>query len=118
MNCAINIKTYENHVLLYSSNTFCLLDGCFLSYNTDTDNIRINLENFSFTKENNDSILKITKEKCLLTLKDLNQTLEIPLDYINYTYANNKNITIEYKLISQDFPLKIIIEIGDEKNEI
>lgn len=118
MHYNINVKTYENHVLLYASNTFCLLDECFLSYSTDTDNIRINLENFSFTKENNDSILKITKEKCLLTLKDLKQTLEIPLDYINYTFANNKNITIEYKLISQDFPLKIIIEIGDEINEI
>ena len=34
------------------------------------------------------------------------------------TFENNKNVYLEYKLISQDFPLKIILEIGDEKDEI
>lgn len=118
MNRNINIKIYENNILISAINTNCLLEDNFLSYNTDNDNIRINLNKFSFVKENIESILKITKEKCTLTLKKENLSLDIPLDYINYTFENNKNIIIEYKLVSQDFPLKIILEIGDENNEI
>lgn len=118
MNRNINIKIYENNILLSAVDTNCLLEDNFLSYNTDSDNIRINLTNFSFTKENVESILKITKEKCILTLKEIKQSLEIPIEYINYTFENNKNIIIEYKLISQDFPLKMILEIGAEINEI
>lgn len=118
MNRSINIKIYENNILLNAVDTNCLLEENFLSYNTDNDNIRINLENFSFTKENVESILKITSDKCILTLKDLKQSLDIPLDYVNYTNDNNKNIAIEYKLISQELPLKIVLTIGSVINEI
>ena len=118
MNHNLNIKIYENNILLSATDTNCLIEDNFLSYNTDSDNIRINLKDFSFTKENVESILRITKEKCALTLKEIKQSMDIPLDYINYTFENNKNVYLEYKLISQDFPLKIILEIGDEKDEI
>ena len=118
MNHNINIKVYENNILLSAVNTKCLLEDDFLSYNTDNDNIRINLKDFCFTKENVESILKITKDACTLNINELKQKLDIPLDYINYNIENNKNINIEYKLISQDFPLRIILEIGDEINEI
>lgn len=118
MNRNLNVKTYEENKLLFSIDTPCLLEDGFLSYNTDNDNIRISLENFSFTKENVESILKITSDKCILTLKDMKQSLDIPLDYINYTNDNNKNITIEYKLISQELPLKIVLTIGSVINEI
>lgn len=118
MNRNIYISTYEGNTLLFKSQTTCLLEDDFLTYNTDNDNIKINLKDFSFTKENVESILKITKDKCTLIVKELKQSLDIPIDYINYTYENNKNITIEYKLISQDFPLKIILEIGSVINEI
>ena len=118
MNHNLNIKVYENNILLSAVDTNCLIEDNFLSYNTDSDNIRINLKDFSFTKENVESILRITKEKCTLTLKEIKQSMDIPLDYINYTFENNKNVYLEYKLISQDFPLKIILEIGDEKDEI
>lgn len=117
MNHNINIKVYENSILLSAIDTNCLIEDNFLSYNTDSDNIRINLKDFSFTKDNVESILKITKEKCTLIVKELKQSLDIPIDYINYNIDKNK-ITIEYKLISQDFPLKIVIEIGDEIHEI
>lgn len=118
MNRSINIKIYENNILLSAVDTNCLFEEEFLSYNTDSDNIRINLKAFSFTKENVESILKITKDRCTLFIKELNKSLDIPIDYINYTNENNKNIIIEYKLISQDFPLKIILEIGSVINEI
>lgn len=118
MNRNIYISTYEGNTLLFKSQTTCLLEDNFLTYNTDNDNIRINLKDFSFTKENVESIFKITKDKCTLIVKRENLNLDIPIDYINYTNDNNKNIAIEYKLISQDFPLKIIIEIGSVINEI
>lgn len=116
MNRNIKISTYENNTLLFIQNTTGNFEDNYLEFNTDNDNIHIDLKNFSFTKENVETILKITKTNCTLTLKELNQDLEIPLEYIYYNY--NDDITIEYKLISQENPLKMIIEIGSEYNEI
>lgn len=112
----IYINSYEENTLLFKETTIGLLEDNFLTYNTDNDTIRINLNNFSFIKENVESILKITLQKCTLTLKEINQSLEIPIDYINYLNNNNK-ILLEYKLASQEKPIKIKIEIG-EKHEI
>lgn len=117
MNRAINISTYEGTNLLFQENTTCNIEDNILVYYTDTDTIKINITNHSFTKENSESILKITPNDCYLTLKSLNQKLEIPLEYLNFT-TNNENIMIEYKLESQDSPLKINIKIGEIKNEI
>lgn len=116
MNHNLTISVYENNILLFKSHTTCIYEDDCIEFNTDNDNIRINLKTFSFTKENVESLLKITKDKCLLTLKELKQNLEIPLEYLNF--ENNKEIIIEYKLISQENPLKIILEIGDEQNEL
>ena len=118
MNRNITISTYENNTLLFKEHTSCILEDDFLEFNTDNDNIRINLSNFSFTKENVETILKITEKNCILTLKELKQSLDIPLEFINYKNDNYKNISIEYKLISQENPLKIILEIGDENHEL
>lgn len=112
----IYISNYEENTLLFKETTIGYIEDNYLTYNTDNDTIRMNLNNFSFIKENVESILKITLEKCTLTLKELNQSLEIPIDYINYL-NNEKEIILEYKLISQEKPLKIKIEIG-EKHEI
>lgn len=118
MNRILNIKTYESDTLLFNENRVGYFEDKILSYATDTDNVRINLEKFSFIKENNETILKLSEDACFLTLKEVNDSLEIPLDYINYNFDNNKNVSIEYKLLSQDKPLKILIEIGDEDNGI
>lgn len=118
MNRNIYISTYEGETLLFNEQTVGLFEDDFLSYNTDNDNIRINLKTFSFTKENMESLLKITEKCCIIKLKKLNQSVEIPLDYINFEFDNNKKVFIEYKLVSQEIPLKIIITIGDENNEI
>ena len=117
MNYNISINTYENNTLLFKNTTSALLEDNFITYNTDNDTIKINLNTFSFTKENNETILKLTKNKCYLHLKNLKQTLEIPLNYLNFSYNNNE-IMIEYKLISQENSLKIIINIGSEINEL
>ncbi len=118
MNHNITVSTFEENNLLFKNTTRALIEDDFLTYHTDNDTIRFNLKNFSFTKENNESILKITNSKCLLTLKDLKQTLEIPHDYINFEYDQNKTITFTYKLISNEYEIKIIINIGDEINEL
>jgi len=118
MNRNITISSYELDTLLFKEHTLCLLEDGYLEYYTDNDKVKINLTNFSFTKENVETILKITQNNCTLTLKELDQSVDIPLEYINYYNDNNKNIIIEYKLISQENPLKIIIEIGDEIHEL
>lgn len=118
MNKSIIIKTYEENNLLFSENTTCTLDDGYLTYSTDNDFIKINLNNFSFTKENNESILKITKNECTLKVKGLKDYLTIPIDYINFEFDNNKNVILEYKLASQEKMFKILITIGDEKNDL
>lgn len=117
MNRTVNISTYEGTNLLFKENTTCNINDNILIYHNDTDTIKINTTYPSFTKENSESILKITPENCYLTLKSLNQELEIPLEYLNFTNKTDY-IIIEYKLESQDLPLKIIIKIGEIKNEI
>lgn len=118
MNRNIKIETYENDTLLFKNVTTCILEDDYLEYDTDNDHIRMNLNNFSFTKENVESIMRLNKVRCILKLKELNQELEIPLEYVNYKFENNTNITIEYKLISNEFPIKINLEIGEIINEI
>lgn len=117
MNYNITISTYEEDNLLFKENTTCLLEDDYLTYHTDNDTVRINLEKFKFIKENNDTILKITKNNCTLTLKELNNSLEIPLEYINFTH-NDNHIEIIYKLVSQEQKLKIVIDIGEIKDDI
>ena len=113
----INISIYENNNLLSKNTTTAFITEDSMEYNTENDNIKINLIHFSFNKENGDSLLKITDNECTLTLKELNQSLNIPLEYLNYNIENN-NISLEYKLESQENPLKIIIDIGSDNNEI
>lgn len=118
MNKSIIIKTYEENNLLFSENTICTLDDDYLTYHTDNDTIKINLHNFSFTKENSESILKITNNECTLKVKGLPDYLNIPIDYINYENDNNKNIKIAYKLASQEKGLQINITIGSVIDDI
>lgn len=113
----IQISTYEGNILLFIENTICILEDNYLSYNTDNDSIKINLNNFKFIRENLETILTLTKEKCILFLKELNNSVEIPLNYLEFNNESNK-IYIEYKLESQESPLKINIEIGEKINEI
>jgi len=118
MKYKIIVKTYEEESLLYSEQTTGLLEDNFLEYTTDSDTIKINLDDFRFVKKNNEMIMSLTENKCLLKIKELNNSLEIPIDYIKYENDNNKNITICYKLASQENILTIKIAIGDEINEI
>ena len=108
MNKNILISTYEENNLLFKSTTTALLEDNFLTYNTDNDNIKINLHNFSFTKDNYESTLKITNNKCYLFIKSINKTLEIPLEYLEFNYENNK-VYLNYKLASNEHNIKIVI---------
>ncbi len=117
MNYNLTVSTYESDNLLFKNITTCKIVDNFLTFHTDNDNIRINRQNFNFIKENLETIFKINLQECVLTLKEVNQNVNIPIEYINYIDANNK-ILIEYKLISQENPLKIELEIGSEQNEI
>ncbi len=117
MNRNLIISTYEEETLLFKEHTTGLFEDNYLTYSTDNDTIRINLSHFSFTKENIETILKITSSDCTLILKELKKSLNITLEYLDYKYDNN-HITIEYKLESQEKSQKIEIEIGEINNEI
>ncbi|MCM1053107.1 MAG: hypothetical protein NC483_03955 [Ruminococcus sp.] len=111
------INTYQKNVLLFKEQTTGYIEDNILEYHTDNEKIRINLSTYSFIKENEESVLRIVKDKCELRIKALNQSLDIPILYFNYGRDNNI-IVLEYKLESQELPLKIVIEIGDEIDEI
>ena len=113
MNKNITISTYENNLLLFKTTTTALLEDNFLSYHTDNDTININLKNFSFTKNNNEIIFKLTNNLCTITLKEVNKTFEIPINYLNFVHNNNE-INLEYFLASQEYPLKLQIIIGSD----
>ncbi len=117
MNKNITVSTYENNLLLFKNTTTALLEDNFLTYHTDNDTINFNLNIFSFTKDNNEATLKLTKNNCYLKLKETNQVINIPIDYLDFSY-NNKEIILEYKLASQEHNIKIVIEIGSEINEL
>lgn len=117
MNRYINISTYEGDNLILKNTTSALLEDNILIFHTDNDTIKINLKPFSFTKENNESILKISQNKCYLYLKDLNNTLELPLEELNYLIQDDL-ITITYKLASTANNIKIEITLGSEINEL
>lgn len=117
MNYNISISTYEGRTLLFKEHTTCLLEDNYLTYHTDSDTIKINLESFNFTKENKDTKLIITSKDCLLILKELNNSVNIPLEHLKFNKEDNK-VTIEYKLPSQENILKINIEIGEIRNDL
>ncbi len=113
----ITLNTYENNNLLSGLTTTGKYEDNILTFHTDNDFLKINTKNFKFTKENNESIFILTTDSASLTLKELNNTLTIPLDYINYNYCNN-NIELTYKLISQEEPLTLNITIGEEVYDV
>lgn len=109
----LTIKTYQNNIKLYQENVVGTLEEGILTYSTENDKIMINFNDFVFRKENAETILKIKKDTCILTLKDLGQEMVLPHEYINYMICYDKELQLEYKLISQDEPIKIVLEIGD-----
>lgn len=118
MDYEASITTYQENTLLFNESTICHIEDNVLEYSTDADTIRINLDKFKFIKENLESILKISENKCTLKLKELNKVFEIPIDFVNYEWNENKKFILEYKLESQEKPLKIVIEIEETENEI
>ena len=112
----LNIETYEENTLIYKETKKGLIEDDILSYTTDIDNIKIYLKNFKLIKESTETIFILTNNLCTLKLKELNNIVEIPIDYIKYNYNKNKYINIEYRLISQEKPLKIYIEMSEEND--
>lgn len=118
MDYEASITTYEENTLLFNERTICHIEDDVLEYSNDVDTIKIHLDKFKFIKENFESILKISENKCTLKLKELQKEFDIPINYIEYNWENYKRFTLKYKLESQEKPLKLIIEIEEIKNEI
>lgn len=111
------ISIYEENLLLSKETLLGILNNHTLIYTNKTDSFLIDLHNYTFSKENLESILKIQKEKATLTLKELNKTFEIILHKFIIKNNNNK-ISIEYFLESQEKPLRIEIEMSDSMHKI
>ena len=113
MKRVINIKLYEkNKMIKEYSNINSLINDERITFNIDnTKNI---LSSTSFIRENNEYIfnLNITKKECFFTLKEKDITYKINVEKVIYSKKNN-NITLEYKIESQNELLKINIEIID-----
>ncbi len=108
----LTIKLYENNALIKKHTLTGTFNQSILSYELTGASFLIDLNQKSFKKENKESILNLTENKALLTLKELNQDFLIPLKKYNLILTNNI-ILLEYHLESQDNPLKIKIEMSD-----
>lgn len=114
----ISISTYEENTLLFKEHVTGDLEDNILKFNTETDSMRINLKEPSLKKDNVESTLLLTKDKCTLYVKELKNSLDIPIDYIRFINEENY-FEVEYELISQEKPLKICINIERiNENEI
>ena len=112
MNKDLTINTYEDNILLFKENLIGKFENNILKYENETDSFMIDLNKCLFTKENLESILKITKDNAYITLKEIEHTFEIILNKHIFLNENNK-IIIEYLLESQEKPIKIEIEMSD-----
>lgn len=112
MNKELLINTYEDNTLLFKENLLGRLENNILTYENDTDSFIIDLNNLIFKKENLESILEINNKQAILTVKELECSIDITLNKRIFTRDNN-NITIEYLLESTEKPIKIKIEMSD-----
>ncbi len=107
------ISTYEENTLLFKETLIGKIQENNLYFNNDIDTFKLDLKKEIFTKENLESVLKIKKDKALLTLKELDKTFAINVKYHNFLIEKNK-IYISYLLESQEKPIRIEIEMSDE----
>lgn len=112
MNKELIVNTYEENTLLFKENLLGIFENNILQYENDTDTFKINLLSQTLEKENLESILKISPNKALITLKEINQSFEIKIKKHNFSNEKNK-ISIEYLLESNEHPIKIEIEMSD-----
>ena len=106
------MSTYERDTLLYKETLLGILKNNYLSYADEQNTFLIDLKSQNFRKENLESILEITSQKALITLKEINKTFELNLKKYIFQIKNNK-IIIEYLLESNENPIKIEIEMSD-----
>ena len=112
MNKELIINTYEEDTLLFKENLLGVFENNILQYENDTDTFKINLTDHTLEKENLESVLKISHNEALLTLKEINQSFNIKINKHNFSNEKNK-ISIEYLLESNEHPIKIEIEMSD-----
>jgi len=115
MNKDLYISTYQGNTLLIKENLLGEFNNNILKYSNENDEFIIDLQKNEFIKENLESILRINKRRCELTLKELNKSMEIPLKKYDFQAFDNKIIII-YELESQEEELKIEINIGEINN--
>lgn len=113
MKKSINIILYEkNKIIKKYNNIKAIYEEDKIIFNID--NIKNTLTSAHYIRENNEYLfdLNINKKECILTLKEHNITYDIKVTKAEYT-TSDKNITLEYKIESNEEVLKIDINIID-----
>ncbi len=112
----INIRLYKGNNVEYEKENIksIIKDG---SISFIIDDIKTNLNKEYFIRENNDYkfIIDINKKESLYTLKQQNMSFDIEVQNVFYK-EDKKNITLEYKISTEDEFFKLVIE-RDEDNE-
>ncbi len=107
MQKVITLNLYKEKRLLES---FKDINSIF-SNNTYTffiDGIKTTLSDKIFIRENNEYkfILDINKKEAIYNLKEINKLFNIEVTFLNLK-KENKNLTLEYKLSSEEQKIKI-----------
>lgn len=113
MKKSINIILYEkNKIIKKYNNIKAIIQDDKIIFNTDK--IKNTLTKTYYLREDNDYLfyLDIIKKECTITLKETNNIFDIKVTKANYLKDNN-NISLEYKIESNEETLKICIEVID-----
>lgn len=114
MKKSINIILYEkNKIIKKYNNIKAIIHDDKIIFNTDK--IKNTLTETYYLREDNDYLfyLNIIKKECTITLRETNNIFDIKVTKANYLKDNNNNISLEYKIESNEETLKICIEVID-----
>lgn len=90
-----------------------IMKNNILRYTLNKELISINLKDFKFIKKNKESTFTLTNKEGILELKENNLTFDLPINYINFSFVNNKSVILEYLLESNEEMVRIEIEIEE-----
>lgn len=109
----INIILYEkNKIIKRYNNIKAIIQDDKITFNTDKT--KNTLTKTYYLREDSDYLfsLDIIKKECTISLKETNNVFDIIVTKAQYLKDNN-NISLEYKIESNEETLKICIEIID-----
>ena len=114
MDLLINITLTKGEEIILKEKVQAQNDNNILSFPLANMSNIIDINNQIFKRENEEYLftLNFFEKKCILTLKNENYTLDIPVDKCNFSSNPNK-ITLEYFIETDDSNMYFEIEWDD-----